>query len=34
MITPFPCQWLIAVPPGKRLAIREQLQYLFQDGFE
>ena len=34
MITPFSHQCVVAVPFGKRLTISEQLQHLFQEGFE
>ena len=34
MVIPFSAQCVIAVQSGKLLAISDQLQYLFQDGFE
>lgn len=34
VVAPFSCQCVIAVPFGKGLAISEQLQHFFQDGFE
>ncbi len=34
MVTPFSCQWVIAVPFGKRLVSSKQLKYILKIGFE